>query len=217
MSRAPHCHRIFMGALVVFVTVGCKQLVGVTECLSQADCSGGGICVDGTCEGGSDPDQNELNETDSDTQDSGTEWETNPDSETSTKRCIFLPVDAEFSSADEECCSGSGVMQECWTQDAESDGIACTWDSDCLSGTCDKTRGVCACSRQEDCNDGEAVQGYCNLERGYCGPSSCNGYFVCSCFGGCMRVTFPYELSQGERCCEGVYSLSPADRPGDKR
>ena len=103
----------------------------------------------------------------------------------------------------EECCTSVGKMDECWWEDAIRDGITCTIDSDCpyaVTGACVKDTvagsnlGVCRCRPGvlTDCYDPDnGKEGVCadnpdNPVVGpICGPSYCNGYLKCSCFGGC--------------------------------
>ncbi|MDD5309047.1 MAG: hypothetical protein PHU25_17175 [Deltaproteobacteria bacterium] len=61
---------------------------------------------------------------------------------------------------DGECCTAPGQIAGCWNQDADRDGAGCTQDSECESKRCDTVEGICR-------------------------PSWCNGFDVCSCWGGC--------------------------------
>jgi len=102
----------------------------------------------------------------------------------------------------EECIHGP----ECWQDDAVADGVICERDEDCPSGTCDPGAGRCRCENDDECNDG--VCGY----GGICGPSWCNGYYLCSLWG-------PYCFfddggpkaceREGEACLEGDYPSCP--------
>jgi hypothetical protein len=180
------------------VGVACRQLETATQCFSNADCGAKGVCLNGDCQGG---------------KIDGIETESHADIETDTAGCVMTPdaLDTEPQDSGEECCTALDSIRQCWQKDADLDGVTCDNDSDCLSGQCDEVRGVCACTLQEECNDGQDRLGYCNVSAGYCGPSLCNGYQACACFGGCMAWTLP-ALEGDERCCEGVYSIDPGDK-----
>ena len=188
----------------ILLGVACKQLDDAVECLSNPDCGANGVCNNGDCEGGYPS-----------TDDSSMDSESSPAEEDSdTRDCVTVPAPVPQAAQDtenEECCVDPGSLQDCWLMDATQDGVACTDNTECLSGQCDTDRGVCTCSSRDDCNDGADRQGTCNVDDGYCGPSSCNGYLVCACFGGCIEGPAP-ELQDSERCCEGDYSLDPLDR-----
>ena len=116
-----------------------------------------------------------------------------------------------FTPMTEECCTQPGAASECWMNDAENDGVLCDTNQDCDSGSCDLTKGRCTCDGNEECNDGVCVDGIC-------GPSWCNGYLVCSCWGGCewwttdqSRTLHDVAASQDKYCCEGVYARDPVD------
>jgi hypothetical protein len=107
-----------------------------------------------------------------------------------------------------ECCTGPGQVTECWLADAEDDGVTCKEDADCPSNSCDTERGLCICATDDDCNDGVCTDD--NL----CGPSWCNGYRLCSCWGGCDRVDGDraYDVlcaANNQACCEGSYPIEP--------
>ena len=104
----------------------------------------------------------------------------------------------------------------CWYESAVDDGIACESSSTCLSGECDTDRGLCTCSSHWDCFDGEDHQGACVTELGVCGPAWCNGYLICSNWGGCVwwhgnedytPDDWVADLDAGVpyACCEGNY------------
>lgn len=117
---------------------------------------------------------------------------------------------------DSECCTEPGQFDNCWFRDAELDGTTCEDDDDCAAGQSCSVYGLCTCQTDADCNDG-----VCN-EAKICGPSWCNGHFVCSCFGGCQWWQAdddytPEQLcaEQGLSCCDGRYSYHPDLVPGD--
>ncbi|MDJ0762635.1 MAG: LamG domain-containing protein [Myxococcota bacterium] len=109
---------------------------------------------------------------------------------------------------DDECCTEPGQLAECWTQDAEMDGVTCTADSDCASNSCDLTYGLCTCTAATECGAGVCTS------LGVCGPSYCNGYKICSCWGGCTDIipsNTPAMLCEAEEmaCCNGKYPIHP--------
>lgn len=133
----------------------------------------------------------------------------------------------------EECCTQVGRMDECWWEDAIHDGITCTVATqvkDCVApNTCyvepDETVGVCGCRETvlTDCVDSdEGRYGVCvdHPTAGFvCGPSYCNGFLQCSCFGGCAwwheedTLTPQIDaLNDGLHCCEGTYPLGEETR-----
>ncbi|MBN2801618.1 MAG: fibro-slime domain-containing protein [Deltaproteobacteria bacterium] len=123
----------------------------------------------------------------------------------------------------DECCESPGHIFECWEKDIELDAgrIGCDKNSDCADGqTCDATldgggfAGRCTCASDQDCRDDDGFGGgICYLKTGVCGPSFCNGYFVCNCWGGCSWWTSeqtgmtPKEMAEANElyCCEGSY------------
>jgi len=117
---------------------------------------------------------------------------------------------------DDECCTDPGQANECWSQDAEDDGVTCEINADCPSNSCDTGSGLCECLSDDDCNEGVCT------EEGVCGPSWCNGYRVCSCWGGCewwhaneSYTPDDWATGLGMYCCEGIYpyQLSDPDTP----
>jgi hypothetical protein len=121
----------------------------------------------------------------------------------------------------DECCSDPGQIAECWWQDAERDGATCSANSNCKNGNiCNKDetgpsgKGLCTCDGDEDCRDGVCFEGIC-------GPSFCNGYLTCSCWGGCEQKYFgdahydtpekycQNELATAPYCCDGQYPNIP--------
>ncbi|MCP4538445.1 MAG: hypothetical protein GY832_15020, partial [Chloroflexi bacterium] len=128
--------------------------------------------------------------------------------------------------ADDECCSDPGAISECWWRDADRDGITCSASNACpdsrdcnYDDTGPLNQGLCECEDQEDCYDGDTLLGVCNAS-GVCGPSYCNGYMACSCWGGCEEVTpggydNPEDMCEDTGsgfpgyCCEGSYSEDP--------
>jgi len=132
--------------------------------------------------------------------------------------------------ADGECCTDPGAISECWWQDAVNDGVACANPSDCAAGRLCETdalvygghpspngEGLCECVDDNDCDDGISRHGVCDEARGICGPSYCNGYRACSCFGGCEDVIIEghatpkdYCATQPNNlCCEHYYPKIP--------
>jgi hypothetical protein len=137
--------------------------------------------------------------------------------------------------ADEECCTDPGAIAACWWQDAERDGVVCLTNQDCGStmrcnkdivyGPYDSTPpngwGLCGCDDDSDCQAGEK-DGVCTEIGGekVCGPSYCNGFMVCACFGGCTEgrsgnYPSPKDMCSdteggfpGE-CCESDYPSDP--------
>lgn len=139
------------------------------------------------------------------------------------------------SRADDECCTDPGAVADCWWMDATRDGAVCTKHDDCASKNCrtDVTFGteaeappngwgLCGCDDDEDCiADGRG--GACTEIGGQkvCGPSFCNGYMVCACWGGCEEGKSGAYETPGDRCsakadgfpgecCEGEYPRDPA-------
>ena len=133
------------------------------------------------------------------------------------------PNDTLVPLADEECCKNPGAIAGCWWKDAERDGVVCLDDSDCSSNTCvtdievdgglpPNGWGLCGCETSSDCADGVCRDGIC-------GPSYCNGFLVCACWGGCDEAdVWGYETPSQAcrdkakgfpgRCCEGTYANS---------
>ncbi|MBN2525885.1 MAG: hypothetical protein JXR76_05775 [Deltaproteobacteria bacterium] len=157
---------------------------------------------------------------------------------------------AAFKPAVEECCTNVGKKDECWWEDAVHDGVTCMADKDCPSKNCIKnlirpgvtdtsgeSLGLCACNATGAnlCNDElYGMSGICMFSpddpadtdtsgsgQFVCGPSFCNGYLKCSCFGGCewwYQTTdtdkldwtpndVAAEQGDGVLCCEGNYPI----------
>ncbi len=114
----------------------------------------------------------------------------------------------EYSARGEECCTTPGQITDCWLADARDDRVTCERDSQCPSDSCDQVRGLCRCDTDADCNDG-----ICTAAK-ICGPSWCNGYRMCSCWGGCDKVSSFETLcvQHGMSCCEGSYPIHPDRR-----
>ena len=108
----------------------------------------------------------------------------------------------------EECCTDPGDIAQCWMVDAEDDGVACDQNSDCPSGACDNSVGLCTCASDSECRNGVCT------EHNICGPSWCNGTRECSCWGQCSRTnpSMTYDIlcaDNGLACCEGEYPIHP--------
>ncbi|MCK9462065.1 MAG: hypothetical protein M0R80_20760 [Proteobacteria bacterium] len=126
-----------------------------------------------------------------------------------------VPLHPEWSNPrtiDDECCENIGEATECWIEDAENDGVTCISDSGCPSGDCNETAGLCVCDPDlvtPQCNEGVCT------EAGLCGPSWCNGYLICDCWGGCKTANegvAPETLCDDLAdlgCCEGTYPIQP--------
>lgn len=126
-----------------------------------------------------------------------------------------VPLHPEWnrqSTIDDECCEEVGQAHECWIEDAENDGVTCTADGECPSGNCNEAEGLCICDPDlvaPQCNEGVCT------EAGLCGPSWCNGYMICSCWGGCIEANegvSPETLCDDLAdlgCCEGTYPVQP--------
>ncbi|MCU0662123.1 MAG: hypothetical protein MUC50_07325 [Myxococcota bacterium] len=137
----------------------------------------------------------------------------------------FLAVPSAVT-ASEECCNEAGEIAECWWQDAKVDNVFCTSGAQCPSGICDRSfglgRGLCTCpGGQGQCErvGAPVMEGVCATVDGRasrCGPSYCNGYSVCECYGGCVPIEFPGGYTSPDamcganslNCCEGTYSTS---------
>jgi hypothetical protein len=119
------------------------------------------------------------------------------DADTDTDTDTDTDADAD-TGTDDECCSEIGQEHECWMQDAADDGAACSTNGECPSLACDETAGLCSCSDDDECNDGVCA------DTGLCAPSWCNGYRVCSCWGGCVDVLPTCDADQ--TCSEGDYA-----------
>ncbi|MCP4600961.1 MAG: hypothetical protein GY847_10615 [Proteobacteria bacterium] len=127
---------------------------------------------------------------------------------------------------DDECCSDPGQISECWWEDADRDGVTCSASNPCpdsrnciTADTGPQNQGLCECTKNEDCYDGDTLLGVCTSD-GLCGPSYCNGYMRCSCWGGCIEARWKKDDEDGyyenpmqrckdmigsEFCCEGLY------------
>lgn len=110
----------------------------------------------------------------------------------------------------DECCTEPGQADQCWNQDALADGAACNANSDCASGSCDLALNLCNCTTDAQCG-----QGICT-DAGKCGPSYCNGFLICSCWGGCVwwhpnDSYTPAAACQASslHCCDGGYPVDP--------
>lgn len=110
----------------------------------------------------------------------------------------------------DECCTEPGQADQCWNQDATDDGAACNVNGDCASGSCDLALKLCNCTTDAQCG-----QGICT-DAGKCGPSYCNGYKICSCWGGCVwwhanESYTPQAACEASSlyCCDGGYPVDP--------
>ena len=153
---------------------------------------------------------------------------------------------------DEECCETTGHANECWEEDALADDVAgnifCKTDADCGGGICNTSpdvkdalseysriqaagyEGLCQCSGDEDCQDASGDGGMCfffgddgtGTEVSVCGPSMCNGYYVCSCWGGCVwwdgnnaeNTPADDAATVGLHCCENRAYSDPRTDSG---
>jgi hypothetical protein len=93
----------------------------------------------------------------------------------------------------EECCADPADFALCWWQDAARDGVTCglpglepcpRGNACVMRGYGPEGEGLCGCDGGGQCRDG-----YCTY-RGHCGPSYCNGYKQCSCWGGCVEAGY---------------------------
>ena len=145
---------------------------------------------------------------------------------------------------DEECCKTTGHANECWEEDVLDDNttgyILCNSDADCDGRPCYKSAaitaalakypritatGMCECNSHADCRDTDDNGGTCFTyddpdevdDVNLCGPSMCNGYYVCSCWGGCTwwdgnnATNTPADnaSSLGLYCCENAAYANP--------
>jgi hypothetical protein len=152
----------------------------------------------------------------------------------------------------DECCTDPGHVSDCWWEDAKRDGVSCDPSTGEILGSsngetcaldCDGTardgsdgKGLCTCEDDSDC--GEVItpapngcmptvrSGICTIN-GVCGPSYCNGFLICSCWGGCEESEYgkhqdnpekvfssPKEAcdSHGIHCKEGNYSQNSSGK-----
>jgi hypothetical protein len=158
---------------------------------------GSETAADSDSDTGTDSDTGADSDTDADT-DSDTATETDTGSDTAPDCSWFDDWDSDTN----ECCSDSSDWPAFWWQDAETDGVTCAGDADCPSGACDEEAGLCACTGDDDCRDG-----LCTVT-GLCGPSWCNGYCACSCWGGCDDSGLPCG-SADWGCDEKLYGACP--------
>lgn len=142
--------------------------------------------------------------------------------DTDTQNKTILADWQKMRAAADECCNLPGQADECWEQDvlSEKGHVACEDDGDCATGqTCDLSLagedygGRCTCTTQADCLDTASEGGVCDVETNVCGPSWCNGYYICSCWGGCVwwdgydadNTPADDAIIVDMTCCEGDY------------
>ncbi|MCP4674605.1 MAG: hypothetical protein GY854_03645 [Deltaproteobacteria bacterium] len=136
---------------------------------------------------------------------------------------------------EDECCTDPGAIEVCWWQDADRDQVTCSAINPCPGGRPCRNNpgagddvktgteglpnpvGLCACTEDSHCTEG-GMQGICDENRGVCGPSWCNGFKRCSCWGGCEEGKYAGELVPSDgcannatavNCCEGEYPKLP--------
>lgn len=129
--------------------------------------------------------------------------------DTDSSKWIAIGEMPTMMAIDEKCCENTGHADECWERDALNDNVAghifCNSDADCATGfECNTDvdlsgyeaisadfAGLCECNNHMDCRGAGGDGGACfdspesNNATGLCGPSLCNGYYICSCWGGC--------------------------------
>ena len=111
--------------------------------------------------------------------------DSNLDSDTDSNNCAPLLDVSELNQGVDnnsgECCTTTAHITECLLADAAHDGLTCTADdlSNCAAGQSCSGEGLCTCANSCQCGTGR-----CST-LGVCLPSVCNGYYVCSCWGGC--------------------------------
>jgi hypothetical protein len=182
--------KILLGALVLLGHLSC---FGIEE---GEDTNDTGVGSDSDVDSDTDTDVDSNTDTnvvsDTDTE-SIVDTDTNKVLDTDTVSDSF---DSDYTDID-QCCSDPGQMAECWWNDAERDGVLCSDSQPCPNGRqcitvelSPEGMGRCACNDSSDCNNGADMNGVCVIEpgetEGVCGPSYCNGYLVCSCWGGCV-------------------------------
>lgn len=152
----------------VAILFGCVTwLIACSECGTSADCDVGQVCVSGQCEpqGGASG------------LDAGAQGGGDADAD----------ADADAGCGPgSECCSEPDDLVECWHIDAEESGVTCSAGESCAPGQVCSDAGLCTCTNDDDCtvNLPAPGAGVCT-GAGICGPSWCDGYYVCSCWGGC--------------------------------
>jgi hypothetical protein len=114
--------------------------------------------------------------------DSDTDGDTDADSDSDSDSDSDGDGDADGG----ECCTAAGEIEGCWIQDAKRDMTACSEDADCDSRRCDKVHGKCR-------------------------PSWCNGYDVCSCWGGCEWGGPGLACGNGLPSCPSGYNCVSND------
>ncbi len=137
--------------------------------------------------------------------------------------------DTDSGDSGDQCCTDKAAIAACWWQDAVQDGVTCSETKACPNElSCDYTdskpesgEGLCACTEQSHCT-GIEMNGICVIPEGettgVCGPSFCNGFKRCSCWGGCEDGKYGGELVPEDfcsasvntsYCCEGDYPGTP--------
>ncbi|MBN2715151.1 MAG: hypothetical protein JXX14_04800 [Deltaproteobacteria bacterium] len=110
---------------------------------------------------------------------------TDTDSDSQPVECApnwdVTSINTAAAGATGECCTTGAEALECLLADAADEGLTCTADdlSNCAVGQSCSEEGLCTCTNSCHCGAGR-----CST-MGVCLPSTCNGYYVCSCWGGC--------------------------------
>ena len=128
------------------------------------------------------------------------------------------PSSFEYIPMQNECCTHPGDIASCWYEDAKEDGVACT-NSCSLDLGCETVSlagnnySLCKCNSHSDCATNICIENTCR-------PSYCNGYRICSCWGGCVAWHAEYSADPpytpevmcnetGRDCDNGEYPSNP--------